>query len=218
MALAAARPLLPHGTARARRGAPAALLALLFFGAGYFGADGLLTIFVTGADHAGLYEAGAALTGGGVGWGITSLLAPRLLGRDQSKAARLACAGLALTAAGTLVLGATGPTAGLAAWVIASGGVGLAYPTLCLAATTATTLPPAELAASAIIAESFGALIGRSIGSGLASSITATGLSHALALRFTYVLFAGILALAAIVTTRIGPPIAVTSKYTENLD
>jgi hypothetical protein len=122
------------------------LSALLLFGVGYFGADSLLTMFMTAAEHSSLYEAGAALTVGGTSWGLASLVAPRLRGTEQSRTSRLAYVGLAATAAGTLALSAAGPAAGIAAWGLASAGVGLAYPALSLAATTTTTVPPAEVA------------------------------------------------------------------------
>lgn len=244
IACVAARSLLPRGTALARRGTPAALLALVLFGAGYFGADSLLTVLFTTAGHASLFLAGEALTGGGVGWGVASLATARLSSRGPERAALLSGMGLLATAAGVggVTLGIHHPLLALGAWVVASAGVGVAYPSVYLAATTAGAEPPrddraaaaagkpaaapilaggdlpastassssssasaaapaaGDLAAGALIAESFGSLLGRSAGGGIASL-----LAGAEGLRVVYALFAGTLVVAALAGWRTRP-------------
>ena len=46
--------ILPAGTARLRRGTPAALAAMTLFAVGYFGADSLITVLLTTGFHVGL--------------------------------------------------------------------------------------------------------------------------------------------------------------------
>ena len=77
--------------------------------------------------------------------------------------------GLALTAVGIAALAVAGTAAvlAIAAWAIASIGVGFAYPALYRFCTDAPAASAEDLAAAVIVAESFGGLLGRSIGAGI---------------------------------------------------
>lgn len=188
-AVAGTVALLPAGTARLRRGAPAALAAMTLFGAGYVGADSLVTVLLTDEYGVSLARAAAVLGAAPLAWGLTSLVVTRLAPERQVPAA-----GLALTAAATAVL-AAGPrefAVALVAWTLGGAGVGLAYPGLYLRATTGTSARAAELATAVITAETVGGLLGQAGGGALAST----------SLTAAYGAFAVLLAAGALAATR----------------
>jgi MFS family permease len=212
LALAAARRLLPAGTARARRGTPAALLVLLILSAGYFGADSLLTVLLTTAGGSGLYLAGLTLTGGGVSWGVASITTTRLTAGAPARrraAVTLGTAFAALCVAG-LAAGAPLPALALGAWIAGSAGMGAAYPALYLVATSGSGVAETatDLAAAALVTEFFGTLLGQAFGSGLASAATRAGMAPASGLRLADAALAGFVAVAAVLTARLAPPAA----------
>jgi hypothetical protein len=187
VALAGVAGLLPAGTARLRSGAPAALAAMLLFGTGWFGADGLVTVLFTDGYGTSVGRAAIVLSAAPLAWAVTSLAVPRTVPP---------AVGLALAAAGVAVVAASASYGlGLAAWTLAGAGIGLAYPGLYLRCTPAGG--PATLLATAVItAEGFGALLGSAAGGVLAST---AGLTPA------YAAFAAVLVLAALVATRSAP-------------
>jgi MFS family permease len=181
--------ILPAGTARLRRGTPAALAAMVLFAVGYFGADSLITVLLTTGFRVSLGQAAIVLSAAPLAWAVTSLFARRF-----------PTTGLTLTALGTGVLAIALATGGpfavvLAAWTVAGIGVGLAYPGLYVRATTAgpSGFTATELATAVITAECVGQLLGRAIGGALSS---AGGLFA------SYVVFAVALAAAAAVSRR----------------
>jgi MFS family permease len=130
--------LMPAGTARLRRGAPAALAGLTLFAAGYFGASALVTLLLTHTFGATLVQAGVVLSAAQIGWGVAALLAPKLGARGLPPVW-----GLALAASGVLAIAILGLTGGpwggaLVAWTCSGVGIGLSYPALYLRATTET--------------------------------------------------------------------------------
>ncbi|TDD64600.1 MFS transporter [Jiangella aurantiaca] len=198
--------LLPAGTARLRRGAPAALAAMTLFGAGYGGADSLITVLLTDEYGVGPARAAVVLSAAPIAWALTSLLVTRAAPERQVPAA-----GLALTAAAAAVL-AAGPrefAAALVAWTVGGAGVGLAYPGLYLRSTTPpASLAPAaprrealaaELATAVITAEAIGGLLGRAGGGALASLDDGAPVA--------YGAFAITLALGALAATRSRAPL-----------
>ena len=187
VALAGVAGLLPAGTARLRSGAPAALAAMLLFGTGWFGADGLVTVLFTDGYGTSVGRAAIVLSAAPLAWAVTSLAVPRKVPP---------AVGLALAAAGVAVVAASASYGlGLVAWTLAGVGIGLAYPGLYLRCTPAGG-PAAALATAVITAEGFGALLGSAAGGVLAST---AGLTAA------YAAFAAVLVLAALVATRSAP-------------
>ena len=187
VALAGVVGLLPAGTGRLRSGAPAALAAMLLFGTGWFGADGLVTVLFTDGYGTSVGRAAIVLSAAPLAWAVTSLAVPRKVPP---------AVGLALAAAGVAVVAASASYGlGLAAWTLAGAGIGLAYPGLYLRCTPAGC-PAAALATAVITAEGFGALLGSAAGGVLAST---AGLTPA------YAAFAAVLVLAALVATRSAP-------------
>jgi hypothetical protein len=175
--------LMPAGTGRAARGLPAALAAMTLFGAGWFGADGLITVLLTDGYGTSVARAAVVLSAAPLAWAVTSLVRP---GRAHP------AAGLALAAAGVAVLASSHVYGvGLVAWAIAGVGIGLAYPGLYVRCTTSDR--PAEAATAVITAESFGQLLGMAAG-GVVVSLA--GLVPA------YAAFAAVLAAAAVTALR----------------
>lgn len=160
--------IMPSGTLRLHPGPPAALAALTIFGAGYFGANSLVTLLLTTTFDATLLQAGITLSASPVCWALAALLAPKLGARGAPPAYGLGAAacGVAMIA----VLGLVGgPWVGATlAWAATGAGVGLAYPGLYLRATTAGgTLTATTLATAAVMTEDFGGLVASSIGAAL---------------------------------------------------
>jgi MFS family permease len=186
VALAGVVSVLPAGAARLARGAPAALAAMLLFGTGWFGAEGLVTVLLTDGYGTNVARAAVVLSAAPVAWAVTSLTVPRRVPPS---------AGLALAAAGVAVAGTTTQYGlGLAAWTLAGVGVGLAYPGLYVRCTTSGR--PAEAASAVITAETVGQLLGTAAGGAVAS---AAGLVPA------YAALAAVLAAAALAAARSGP-------------
>lgn len=195
--------LMPAGTARLGPGPPAALAGLTLFGAGYFGADSLVTVLLTQTFDATLFQAGITLSSGAIAWALASLLAPKLgaTGAPPVWGLALAAAGVAATAA--LGLTESSWKFALVTWTLAGLGVGLSYPGLYLKATTeGPSFTATHLATAAITTESFGGLIGSSAGAAFASISDTMGISHSHALALAYIGFAAILAVAAAAATR----------------
>jgi MFS family permease len=176
LTLAGTVSILPAGTARLRRGTPAALGAMVLFAVGYFGADSLITVLLTSGFRMSLGQAAVVLGAAPLGWAVTSLLVTR-------STSAFAVLGLSMTALGTAVLAvglATGGSFGvvLGAWAVAGIGVGLAYPGLYIRATTADPggFTATELATAVITAECVGQLLGRAVGGTLSSAGTTGGM------------------------------------------
>lgn len=194
--LLGATAIMPLGTARLARGTPAALAAMTLFAFGYFGADSLVTILLTDAYHATLGQAAIVLSAAPLAWGITGLLAPRLL--RGTRTGRLPVVGLAVATVGvlTVAVGMLVPpvfAVPLTGWTLTGVGIGLMYPGLYVLSTTPahSGLDATGLAVAVITAEELGGLLGR-VGGGRLSSLPGPA-----GLTVTYFLFAAALALAA---------------------
>jgi len=177
--------LMPPGTGRLRHGSPAALAGLTLFGAGYFGANGLVTLLFTQTYDATLFQAGIALSAAPIAWALASLLAAKLGAQGVPPAW-----GLTLTTAGVAVMAVLGLAGGpwvaaLIAWTLSGSGSALPTRACILRATTeGPSLKATQLAAAVITTESFGGLIGSSAGAALASVSGSLGISRGDALAF----------------------------------
>lgn len=203
VALIGVNAVMPSGTLSLHRGSQSALTAMMFFGAGYFGADSLITILLTDAYRMSLGQAAIVLSAAPIAWGLTSLISTRFARPAAGRA--FPVAGLALAACAMLALVVTaltepGTAAALTAWAAVGTGVGLAYPALYVAASTprGSSLGPSELAVAVITAETFGGLIGQSVG-GVISS-------RGGGVPIAYALFGCLLAAAAVSAIRAQRP------------
>jgi hypothetical protein len=126
------RPLLPVGTARARRGLPTVVAARGLLAGSFFGVDSLLPLALSQVHGYSPAAAGVPLTTGAVGWAVAS----QWQGRHPAVSrARLLRAGFLLVAvgvAGTAVVAVPGVAGWPAAltWAVAGLGMGLGMPSL----------------------------------------------------------------------------------------
>ncbi len=197
--------LMPPGTLRFRHGAPSALAGLTLFGVGYFGANSLVTIAFTTGFGSSLAQAGWALGAAPVAWALATLTIPRLHDRGLAPGP---AAGLSVTAAGVaavsvLLFSRTAFPPALVAWAVAGAGVGAAYPTLYLRATTPDDSVDANALATAVItSESFGGLVGSAAAGAVASAPAILSTSMQTGLGLAYLGLAAALVLAAVAATR----------------
>jgi MFS family permease len=130
--VAGLRPLLPAGTARARRGLPTVVAARGLLAGAFFGVDTLLPLALAHVHGYSPTAAGVPLTAGAVGWALASQWQGRHPGASRVRLLRagfvLLAAGLAGTAA-IAVPGAGGWPAYLT-WAVAGLGMGLGMPSL----------------------------------------------------------------------------------------
>lgn len=194
---------MPPGSIRLARGVPSALVAMMFFGIGYFGADSLITILLTDGYRVSLGSAAIVLSSAPLAWGVTSL-GMSFLWPGVSRS-WFPAIGLSLAAASVLSLAigvwvGAGFAVALCAWTLSGIGVGLAYPQLYVLASSphGSGFGPTELAAAVITAEGFGDLIGRTVGGAISSIDSPHGLTG------SYGIFAVCLAFAVFAATRSG--------------
>ena len=192
IALLAVRPLVPRGTLTARRGLPSVILIRGLVAAGFFGAEVYLPYLLVERYAFSPTFAGLTLTGGALAWAAASGVQSGLGGRLGSPAAvRIGSVMVLLAIALALVTTALGwPAAvAIAGWVLAGGGMGLAYPRLSVM-TLALSTPDTEGFNSSAMS------ISDSLGGALA--LAATGIVFT-AFTTTAASFAGVFMLTAVI-------------------
>lgn len=129
----AARPLLPAGTLRARRGLPSVVLMRALIAGALFGAEIYVPYLLI--DHYGFDATGAGLglTSAALLWAAGAEMQGRI--GDRLGNARITLIGTTLLAAAALVATATAafalaPWVVIAGWALAGAGMGLMYPRL----------------------------------------------------------------------------------------
>jgi MFS family permease len=192
IALLAVRPLVPRGTLTARRGLPSVILIRGLVAAGFFGAEVYLPYLLVERYAFSPTFAGLTLTGGALAWAAASGVQSRMGGRLGSPVAVLIGSVMVLLAI-TLALVTTAlgwPAAvAIAGWVLAGGGMGLAYPRLSVM-TLALSTPDTEGFNSSAMS------ISDSLGGALA--LAATGIVFT-AFTTTAASFAGVFVLTAVI-------------------
>ncbi len=142
VAILSARPLLPRGTLRARRGLPSVILLRGLTAAAFFGAEVYLPYVLIEKYEFSPSIAGLSLTLGGVSWALASWLQGLLSDRLSHAASTVigtALVVLAIVAIFVTVLFMLSPVISIVAWVFSGAGMGLMYPrisTMTLAAST----------------------------------------------------------------------------------
>jgi MFS family permease len=192
IALLAVKPLVPPGTLTARRGLPSVILIRGLVAAGFFGTEVYLPYLLVERYAFSPTFAGLTLTGGALAWASASGVQSRLGGRLGSPAAVRIGSVMVLAAIGLgLVTTALGwPAAvAIASWVLAGGGMGLAYPRLSVM-TLALSTPDTEGFNSSAMS------ISDSLGGALA--LAATGIVFT-AFTATAASFAGVFVLTAVI-------------------
>jgi MFS family permease len=126
------RPLLPRGTARARRGLPAVIASRGLLAGSFFGMDALLPLTLTAVHGFSPTAAGLPLTAGAIGWATASQLQGRRPGIPRERVLRLGFALLAVGLAGTALAAvpALGGWPAYLSWAVAGLGMGLGMPSV----------------------------------------------------------------------------------------
>jgi MFS family permease len=126
------RPLLPAGTARARRGLPAVIASRGLLAGGFFGMDALLPLTLTAVHGFSPTAAGLPLTAGAIGWATASQLQGRRPGIPRERVLRLGFVLLAAGLAGTALaaIPALGGWPAYLSWAVAGLGMGLGMPSV----------------------------------------------------------------------------------------
>lgn len=200
---------LPAGTFALAPGPPGHLALLGVVSVAFFGLDAMFTTIATRSTGVPLSWAVASLGLAAFAWAIVSLAQPRLAERGARHAAWSLRTGLllqVLAAAAIAVVTYAGSASGAAyvlCWVVAGSGMGLVYPAMYLEATTPDPLRPeldaAVLGSAVILAEALGTQFGTALGSGVVDLAQQLGLGERAGLHATTVVFAAILAGAAVV-------------------
>lgn len=166
-----------------------------------------------------LFQAGVALSVAPIAWALASLVATRMgpQGAPPVWGMSLAAAGVAVVAINGL--GGGSWVVALVAWTLVGLGIGLSYPGLYVRATTQDgSITATQLATAAITTESFGGLIGSTVGGGVGSLSSELGLDRADAWCWAFVVFAmflGFAAIAARYSTVTTSPMAPATQGTE---
>jgi MFS family permease len=130
--VAGLRPLLPRGTARARRGLPAVVASRGLLAGAFFGMDALLPLTLTAVHGYSPTAAGLPLTAGAIGWATASQLQGRRPGVPRERVLRLGFVLLAAGLAGTALaaLPSLGGWPAYLSWAVAGLGMGLGMPSV----------------------------------------------------------------------------------------
>jgi len=183
--LPALRRLVPPGTLTMRRGLPATIATRGLLTFTFFGADAYVTLAITALRHRTPVVAGIAVTGATLAWTAGAWVQARLSDRWEGR--RLVRAGLVIVLAGiggmVLMLQPAVPVAaGIAAWTVAGGGMGLAYAPISLLMLRQAP-PGGEGRASASL--NLSDVLGTAIGIGVGGAAVAAGAGSDLRLGIT---------------------------------
>jgi MFS family permease len=176
--VAALRRLVPAGTFRAARGLPAVSLEAFFLSCGFFAADAFVTLMLVEVRGLTLAAAGATLTAATVAWSVGSAW-------QSGRVERVRLSRLVLLGGGLVVLADVALTVALrpgvpvvvalAAPVVAGLGMGIAFPTLPLAAMRMTDRDGQAGELSGVLLMD---VLGTATGTGLAGGIVAVALAR----------------------------------------
>ena len=193
IAIVAARPLLPTGTLRARRGLPSVILLRGLAAASFFGAEVYLPYLLVDHYEFSASQAGLALTVGALAWSASSWLQGRMPHAISHRTATVTGSSLVIVAillATITALLTLPPFIAIAGWVVGGGGMGLMYPRISVMTLAMSTTANQGFNSSALS-------IGDSLGAALA--LATTGMVFAAGSFPAVFAFAGIIAIAALV-------------------
>jgi len=167
MGLPALARVTPPGTFLARRGLPAAALAMFLLSVAFGAAEGFMPLMLIKVRGLSLGEAGIVVTLVTVCWSLGSWWQSREMGRLGP--VRLVILGVVMVVVGIIGGGVAlfyGPIAvPYAAWSIAGIGMGVAFPTIPLAVMSATTAgSEASELSSTLLMDNLGIAVGAGLG------------------------------------------------------
>jgi hypothetical protein len=202
LGLPALARIAPSGWFRARPGLPATAAAAFLLSAAFFAVDGFVPLMLTGVRGLSVAEAGIVVTLATVAWSLGSWWQSRTASRVGAPT---------LVAGGTAVvaLGIVGVAAGLTSvpiivpyigWGLAGLGMGVAFPTIPLAAMSqASGGAEAGQLSSILLTDTLGAGIGTGLGGACIAIAASTGSQLRVGIAGAFAIgFAAALALIAI--------------------
>jgi len=181
----AVRAILPPGSFRARPGLPATVAVAFLATTAFFATDGFLPVILTRLRGQSLTVASLVITLGTLAWVTGSFVQTRLVTR-VSRRMLVSCG------AGAVVCGVVGVGAGALgwplvvpylAWTVAGFGMGLAYPTITLAAMDAAPADNEGEAVEALAQYQLADSLGAAVGPGLAGGVLSVTLTIGASLR-----------------------------------
>jgi predicted MFS family arabinose efflux permease len=215
IALPALARIVPAGTFRLQRGVPAAAVAAFLLSAGFLAVDAFLTLMLTKVRGLSLGLAGAALTIATVTWAAGSAWESGWT--DRLRLSTLLRIGVGLTIVGFVaeaaVLMRDVPVVmAYAGWAVVGLGMGIAFPTLPLAAMRGSTAG-AEGAdiSSVLLLDMLGVATGAGLGGGVVALTTAMDIELANGIGGAFVIGIAIMFVLLIVAGRISGPRASTT-------
>ncbi len=212
VAIIAARPLLPRGTLRARRGLPSVILLRGVAAAAFFGAEVYVPYMLVDEYKFTPSLAGLALTVGALSWAGASWLQGRLshiLTNPMSTVIGSSLTLVAILSAFATALFTLPPAVVIIGWVIGGGGMGLMYPriaTMTLAMSTPTN--QGFNSSSLSISDAMGASLALATTGIVVSLLGASGMSFAGVFAFTAII--GVFAI--VIAPRVVAPGAVAAS------
>jgi MFS family permease len=201
IALPALTQIVPAGTFRAARGVPASAVTAFLLSVGFLALDAFLTLMLTEVRGLSTGEAGLAVTGATVTWALGS-------GWQSSRAESMSLSRL-LVIGGALVLVGGGAVASAlvrdvplvaayVGWCVVGFGMGVAFPTIPLAAMRAAGAGEegTELS-SVLLMDMLGVATGAGLGGGAVALADATGRSITSGIAASFAI--GLLAIAGLI-------------------
>jgi MFS family permease len=173
IALPALTQIVPRGTFRAERGVPASAVAAFTLSLGFLAIDAFLTLMLTEIRGLSIGQAGLAVTGATLTWGVGSWWQSSRA--ERTSLSRLLIVGAALVLlGGALVASALSTEVPLAAayggWAVVGFGMGVAFPTIPLAAMRAAGVGEESTELSSVLLMD---MLGVATGAGLGGAAVA---------------------------------------------
>ncbi|WP_193314441.1 MFS transporter [Georgenia ruanii] len=175
--------LLPGGTARLRRGVPAAVACRGLLNATFISAETFLPLLLVREHGWPTWAAGLVLTVGSLTWALGSQIQGRI--QDPRRRAQITWAGPAVLTLGTLVAAAATlpgapPWLVLVGWTVAGVGMGLVFPALSVFVLQATPASEHGRVSSALqMSDGLGAALGLAAAGALFTTLVGVGGSGA---------------------------------------
>ena len=205
--------IVPAGTFRLERGVPAAAVAAFLLSAGFLAVDAFLTLMLTKVRGLSLGLAGAALTIATVTWAAGS--AWQSGWTDRLRLSTLMRIGVGLTIVGFIAEAAVlmrdvQVVVAYAGWAVVGLGMGIAFPTLPLAAMRGSTAGSegADIS-SVLLLDMLGVATGAGLGGGVVALTTAMDIELAKGIGGAFAIGIAIMLVLLVVAGRISAPRAV---------
>jgi hypothetical protein len=201
--------IVPRGTLRAAPGVPAAAAAAFLLSVAFLAMDAFLTLMLTEVRGVSLGEASLAVTSATVTWGVASMW-------QSGRASRVALPRLLRWGTALVLVGGAGVAAALepgvpiaaayVGWTVVGAGMGIAFPTIPLAAMRRASAgsESGELS-SVLLMDMLGVATGAALGGGAIAIADATGRPLDLGIAGAYAVAALALVGLLVVAGRIVP-------------